>query len=193
MIKKKGPVTEMAARLAELEQEAAKCRQDYLRALADFDNFRKRVERDLSQTQRIALEGLMADLFPVLDNFERALAVAAGAQDSGEVLSDQSSPIQKGIEMIYRQLCDVLAKYGLQRYSCLEELFDPRRAEAVGFVETDEYEPDRVVKELCAGYECSGRVLRPARVMVARPKRAECTKVPEPDEHNGNQENAGSV
>lgn len=190
---KKGPVTEMALRLAELEQEVAKCRQEYLRALADFDNFRKRVERDLMQGRRLALDELMSELLAVLDNFERALVAAAGRQEISDARSEQSSPIQKGIEMIHRQLCDVLGKFGLQRYSCLGEVFDPRRAEAVGFVETNEHEPDRVVHELCAGYECSGRVLRPARVMVARPRRAECAPMPESDQSSRNQGDVGGV
>ncbi|MEO0073441.1 MAG: nucleotide exchange factor GrpE [candidate division WOR-3 bacterium] len=192
MIKeRKGPVSEMRARLLELEQQATKFREEYLRALADFDNFRKRVERDLVQTRRLAVDELIAELLTVLDNFERALAAAAGNQEMRQVMPDTSSPFQKGIEMIHRQLCDVLAKYGLQRYSCLGEVFDPRRAEAIGFVETDDHCPDTVVQELCAGYECSGRILRPARVMVARPKRTESNQTAESASDVRNHGNTG--
>jgi len=176
----KGPVTEMVERLGALEQDAAKCREEYLRALADFDNFRKRVERDLVVTQRLVLEGFVKELLPALDSFERALLVVSGEPERASV--------QKGIELIHRQLCEVLARHGLSRYSCVGQSFDPRRAEAVSFVESGEHEPNVVVAEVCAGYECEGRVLRPARVVVARRKPAGPPEVSEAGGDAGNQD-----
>lgn len=156
---KKGPVTELVARVYELEVLAQKLKNDYLRALADFENYRKRMERDIEAKNRENVERLICDLLPVLDNFERAISVGGNNVQS----------LKQGVELIYRQLAAVLESYGLRSYSCAGEQFDPRRAEAVGFVECvapDDY--NRVVEELCRGYEISGRVVRPARVKVGK-------------------------
>ncbi|MBM3315533.1 nucleotide exchange factor GrpE [candidate division WOR-3 bacterium] len=165
---RKGPVTELAERRADLEAAVKKSTDELLRAMADFDSYRRRVERDAEQRQRVALEALLADLLPVMDNFERALLHIAGGQAPEQV--------EKGIELIHRQLCDVLSRHGLERYSVCGQEFDPRRAEAVSFVHTDEHKPNVVVEEVCKGYECRGRVVRPARVVVSKPKPA-----PEPE------------
>jgi molecular chaperone GrpE len=159
---KKGPVTELEESLVKLDSDCKRLQQDYLRALADFDNYRRRVERDLEANQRIALESLLVDLLPVLDNFERAVAAAEKEAAAGNV--------RKGIELIHRQLRDVVCKHGVADYSCIGQEFDPRNAEAIGYVESAEHAPNTVVTEACKGYTCQGKVLRPARVIVARPK-----------------------
>ncbi len=156
--RKTGPVSQLVARVEELERLTKELKNDYLRALADFDNYRRRNERDLEIKRRERLEALLSDVIGVLDNFERAL----GAE------TDSVDAFKRGVELIYRQLCDVLVGYGLKPYSCLGEEFDPRRAEAVGFVECGEESANRVVEEVSRGYECSGKVLRPARVKVGR-------------------------
>lgn len=158
---KKGPVTRLRERIVELEAATKGLKNEYLRAIADFENFRRRMEREIEARQRAKIEALFEDLIPVLDNFERAL----GAMK----VDDAESGLRKGVEMIYSQLCTVLEQHGLRCYSCLGERFDPRRAEAVGFVEAEEGEDNRVVEEVCKGYECSGRVIRPARVKVIKP------------------------
>jgi molecular chaperone GrpE len=157
---KKGPVTNLKEQL----EESAKCcktyQEEYLRALADYENLRKRTERDGEQSRRLALEMLILDLLPVLDNFDRAVQ-AAGTSPSVE-------GVQKGMELIHRQLREALCRHGLKEYSCVGTEFDPRRAEAISFVHTDEHKPGTVVTETCKGYECGERVLRPARVVVAK-------------------------
>lgn len=158
---KKGPVTELQERVELLEKQVKELNANYLRALADFDNFRKRIERDLVAKQRAGIESLLEALIPVLDNFERALKTE---------INDAGENWKKGVELIYKQLCDLLAQFGLRDYSCLGEKFDPRRAEAIGFLEVEEEKDNQVVKEVCKGYECGGRILRPAKVMVARQK-----------------------
>ncbi len=156
--KRIGPVTQLVARVEELEQLAQELKNEYLRALADFDNYRRRNERDLEIRQRERLDALMSEILPVLDNFERAMGTG----------TDNADALKRGVELIHRQLCDVLVSYGLKPFSCLGEEFDPRRAEAVGFVECEHDNVNRVVEELGKGYECSGRVLRPARVKVGK-------------------------
>ena len=157
---RKGPVTELREKLAEKSDSCKKLEQEYLRALADFDNLRKRTERDSEVSRRLALEALAMDLVPVLDNFDRAV------QTSGEGASAES--LKKGIDLIQRQLREALCKHGVETYSCVGTQFDPRRAEAISFVHTAEQAPGTVVNEVCKGYACGERVLRPARVVVAK-------------------------
>jgi molecular chaperone GrpE len=157
---KKGPVTQLRAQFAEKSAECKNLQEEYLRALADFDNLRKRTQRDSELSRRLALEALVLDLVPVLDNFDRAV------QTSGEAASAES--LKKGMDLIHRQLRETLCKHGVEEYSCVGTQFDPRRAEAISFVHTDEHKPGAVVTEVCKGYACGDRVLRPARVVVAK-------------------------
>ncbi len=157
---KKGPVTQLREKLAEKSDSCKRLEEEYLRALADFDNLRKRTERDSEVSRRYALEALVLDLLPVLDNFDRAV------QTAGEGASAES--LKKGMDLIRRQLCDALSKHGVSEYSCIGSQFDPRRAEAISFIHTDEHKPGTVVNEVCKGYSCGERVLRAARVVVAK-------------------------
>jgi molecular chaperone GrpE len=157
---KKGPVTQLRAQFAEKSAECKNLQEEYLRALADFDNLRKRTQRDSELSRRLALEALVLDLVPVLDNFDRAV------QTAGEGASAES--LKKGMDLIHRQLRETLCKHGVEEYSCAGTQFDPRRAEAISFVHTDEHKPGTVVTEVCKGYACGDRVLRPARVVVAK-------------------------
>jgi molecular chaperone GrpE len=167
----------MKATVARLEQESAESREKYLRALADFENYRRRVQQDISCARRSGREQLMLDMLPVLDNLERALA--ASEPGTG------NDSIRKGVELIHRQLAEALARHGLESFSCLGKPFDPREAEAVSFVESDNHDPDTVVEEVCKGYRCEERVLRPSRVVVAR---ATGAVRPEEDEDTGDTE-----
>jgi len=163
---KKGPVALLKQKLEETGQSCKTYQEQYLRALADFDNYRKRVERDAEQSRRLALERLITDLLPVLDNFERAVQAVGGEREADSV--------RTGMELIHRQLRDALCKHGLEEYSCVGAEFDPRRAEAVSFTHTDEHKPGTVVSETCKGYSCGERVLRPAKVVVAKePERSQ--------------------
>jgi molecular chaperone GrpE len=157
---RKGPVTQLKEQLDEKSSSCKKLQEEYLRAIADFDNLRKRNERDSEISRRMALEALLLDLVPVLDNFERAMQVAQnGAPLEG---------LQKGMDLIHKQLREALCKHGLQEYSCVGTQFDPRKAEAISFLKTDEHTPGTVMSEVCKGYSCGQRVLRPARVVVAK-------------------------
>ena len=155
-----GPVTQLRAQLAERSDSCKKLEEEYLRAVADFDNLRKRTQRDGEVNRRVALEALVLDLIPVLDNFDRAV------QTAGEGANVES--LKKGMDLIHRQLRDALRRHGVEEYSCVATQFDPRRAEAISFVHTDEHEPGTVVSEICKGYASGERVLRPARVVVAK-------------------------
>ncbi len=157
---RKGPVTRLHEQLAEKSAECKSMQEEHLRALADFENIRKRFERDVDVSRRLSLEALVMDLLPVLDNFDRAIRVTG----TGTTVEG----LQKGMELIDRQLHDALRKHGVEEYSCLGTQFDPRKAEAISFVHTDEHTPGTVVSELSKGYVCGERVLRPAGVVVAK-------------------------
>jgi len=157
---KKGPVTLLQEQFQDAEFASKKLQEEYLRAVADFDNLRKRTQRDSEVSRRFALEALVMDILPALDNFGRAAqASCAGATIEG---------LQRGMDLIHRQLLDALRKHGVEEYSCVGVEFDPRRAEAISFVHTSEHKPGMVVSETSKGYACGDRVLRPAMVVVAK-------------------------
>jgi len=169
----------MTIELAKLESDVKALKEQYLRALAEFDNFRRRKEKEFSEFRELANEKLLHDLIQALDNFQRAMASAESASANGapeSQVSAQMEGLKKGIRLIYQQVMDALALHGLQVYSCVGEQFDPRRAEAVGFKECDELPENSVVSESAQGYLCRNRVLRPAMVVVAKkPAREQST------------------
>jgi molecular chaperone GrpE len=156
--------------LARLEAEREEMRQLLIRRQADFENFRKRVERERREDRERAVAALGEAMLPVLDNFERALAAH---QDPGY------EDYRRGFQMIHRQLADLLAEYGIQRMECtVGKPFDPHWHHAFERVETAEHPEGTVLAELQAGYKYRDRVLRPAQVRVAvqpGPRAAEST------------------
>ena len=145
--------------IEELKRQLEERQDRLMRALAETDNVRRRAQRDREDYVKYAAETLLRDLIPVLDNFDRALAAARTAGESGTVVS--------GVELIQRELLRVLEKAGLSRYSAVGERFDPTRHEAIARVVSADRPPDTVVQETAAGYLLGGRVLRPAMVVVA--------------------------
>ena len=132
------------------------------RLQAEFENARRRMAQEQQSFRDYASADMIKSLLPVLDSFERALQV--GASDKSEFHS--------GIELIYRQLQDTLAKLGLRPLSAKGELFDPHLHEAVEMVDDDDAKDHEVLEELQRGYKLKDRLLRPAMVRVARnPKR----------------------
>ena len=127
----------------------------YLRLLADFQNYKRRVEKEKSDLYSYANEKLVTELLDVLDNFERAL----GQGESGD-------GFKEGMEMIFKQLLGVLEKSGLAEIAALGEDFDPNFHNAVMTEETDEYESGKVSGVLQKGYTLNGKVIRPSMVKV---------------------------
>jgi molecular chaperone GrpE len=144
------------------QAEGARLKDQLLRTLADFDNFRKRTRRDLVDAERRAREELLKDLLPVFDNLERAAQHAESATEV-QALAD-------GIGMVMRQFADTLGKVGVERIAALGQPFDPSVHEAVQSLETQEHPPGAVAAELQAGYRLGDRVIRPAMVVVAKAK-----------------------
>lgn len=131
----------------------------YLRAQADFDNFRRRTAKEREELAKYASLKLVEQLVPVLDNFERAI------QASGENQDFES--FSKGVQMIFRQLSQVLDQEGLQQMNTVGQPFNPEYHQAIMQVESDEYEEGIVVEEVQKGYMLKDKVLRPAMVKVS--------------------------
>ncbi len=138
------------------ELEAAEAR--YLRLRADFDNYRKRSDREREEMLRYSLVEPLRALLPVVDNLERALAAQGGLDD-----------LRRGVEMIARQLGETLKKLGLAEVPTIGERFDPRMHEAVMREESDAVATPTVMAEFQRGYWLHDRLLRPAMVRVAVP------------------------
>jgi molecular chaperone GrpE len=146
----------LAAARAETEQ-----RLDDLRRLkAEFENFRKRTQRDQVAARASAASALVTRLLPVTDNFELAISSAEHSQDFEKML--------KGVEMVFGELREVLRSEGVAEIAAEGEPFDPQRHEAVVAVEAEDVEPGTVVAVVRTGYELQGKVLRPAMVKVAQ-------------------------
>jgi molecular chaperone GrpE len=153
--------------IEQIESDLEKARREaggYLDSLqrlkAEFDNFRKRVQKERTEFLKLAAQGVIGDLLPVMDNFERALA--------HEIHGDQVEKFKDGLQLVYSQMLDVLAKEGLSALEPVGEPFDPTRHEALMQVESEEYSEGVIVKVLEKGYVLNDRVIRPAKVMVSK-------------------------
>jgi molecular chaperone GrpE len=148
----------LEARIAQLEAERDELKSTLVRRQADFENFRKRTERERHEESRRTMGHFIQHILPVLDGFERALAV-----HDNPAYEDY----RKGFELIYKQLWESLSKQGLERIEAAGKLFDPHVHMAIERVETNDHEDGFVIDVLQPGYSFHGRVLRPATVRVA--------------------------
>lgn len=145
-----------------LSQQLEEQKNDYLRLAAEFDNFRKRTRRDVSDIIKSANESLIIQLLDVLDNFERALK----SHDENVDMEAYS----RGIALVYDKLLSILSNAGLKRFDAVGEPFDPRFHEALLQVEAEDKEPDTVANELLPGYTLNDKVIRHAKVGVTKKK-----------------------
>ncbi len=136
--------------------------EDYYNRLArlqaEYDNFRRRTRQETESFYKYASEQLAGALLPVLDNFERALAAEGDSVES----------FKSGVDMIYRQLLDVLATEGVKEIPAVGEQFDPVKHEAVLQAESDEYPENTIIEEFRRGYYLKDKVIRPSMVKVAK-------------------------
>ncbi|MBI1319559.1 MAG: nucleotide exchange factor GrpE [Candidatus Hydrogenedens sp.] len=142
---------------AALQAECDSLKDQLLRARAEFDNYRRRMAREMETMRKTAAESLIRDLLPVADNLERGLAHA----------EDRESPLVKGVEMVMKQFADVLSARGLEPVAGVGEPFDPNVHEALAQQPSEEHPADTVVLEYERGYRLGDQVLRPAKVVVS--------------------------
>jgi len=166
-----GPDTaELIATRSELkrvEAENAELKDRFARRQADFENYRKRVERERTETYNRVAADIAAKLLPVLDNLKRALE-AESSVEAAE--SDEFRHFLSGVDLIYKQLNGVLEALGVKPIAAVGEQFDPHVHEAVVTEATDDYEPDTVMQEIVSGYRLGDKLIRPALVKVATRK-----------------------
>lgn len=151
--------------LDDLKGRAAKADEHWerlLRVTADFDNFRKRANRERQESIRYANEALLEKLIPVVDNFDMAVAAAQNTQ------SEATQSLQTGINMIYQQLKQLLFDSGLEEIEAANKPFDPNLHEAVSQMEVSDVPEGQVVQQLRKGYKLRERLIRPATVIIAR-------------------------
>ena len=142
---------------AQKERDAYK--EQLLRAVADFDNYRKRIERERRELSEYAAADVLLDVLPIIDNFERALQAPA---------TGDTEAFKRGIELIHKQMLDLLRKRGVTLIEALGADFDPNVHQAVIHEPSDEHREGEVMEELQRGYKLGDRLLRPSMVKVAK-------------------------
>lgn len=152
----------LAARLAASEAKAQENWERYVRTVAELDNLRKRAQREVENAHRFALEGFLSELLPVKDSLELGLSGTHASEPS-------AADILQGTQLTLKLMGQVLAKRGVEEINPEGELFNPERHEAIGTTPAAGVEPNRVVQVVQKGYLLNGRLLRPARVIVAGP------------------------
>lgn len=144
--------------LAKLATDLDDLRQTLLRRQADFDNYRKRIEKERAEDSRRATARVLEGLIPILDGFEHALAAHREAEYEN---------YRKGFELIYKQLLDNVTRLGAERIEPVGKMFDPHLHQAMDRAETLDHEDGTILQVFQPGYLFHGRVLRPALVRVA--------------------------
>jgi molecular chaperone GrpE len=150
----------LAPEIAQAIEERAQLRARLLRTLAEFDNYRKRVERERLETIERAAESVLRDVLPVVDDLERAL--------DAEASNEAAASYRKGVELIHRQLTELLTRRGVKPIETLGRNFDPHLHQAVSSEAVPGARDGEIVQELRRGYMLGDRLLRPAMVKVAQ-------------------------
>lgn len=146
--------------LAEALEENKRIRDQLLRTAADFDNFRKRSRREVTDASERGREEILKELLPVFDNLERAADHAKGATEVAALID--------GIDLVIKQFVDTLAKIGVEKLDARGQVFDPSVHEAIQQLETEEVPPGNVAHQVQSGYKMGGRLVRPCMVVVAK-------------------------
>lgn len=145
--------------LTSLRQEKNALQDRLLRTAAEFDNYRKRIERERRELSEFAAADVLTELLPILDNLERALQAPAGGD---------ADAYRKGVEMIQRQMVDLLRKRGVTPIEAVGADFDPNYHQSVAHDTSPDHREGEVIEELRRGYMLGERLLRPAMVKVAK-------------------------
>jgi len=169
-------IEKLQGQIAEKDREIAELKDKYLRTLADADNVRKRVRQQSEETIRLQRENLLRELLPLVDNLERAVGAAKGGGNGHSIV--------EGVELVLRGAVDFLKSQGVVPLNVIGEPFDPSRHEAVDHVDSHEHPANTVVDEFHRGYLIGERMLRPARVSVARGRQAKATENSDSDDRS---------
>jgi molecular chaperone GrpE len=151
--------TEPSEALDALRREKDTLQDRLLRTAAEFDNYRKRIERERRELSEYAGADILTDMLPIIDNLELALLASAGGD---------AESYRRGVELIHKQMTDLLRKRGVKPIDAVGTQFDPRYHEAVIHEASDDHREGEVMAELRRGYMLGDRLLRPATVKVAK-------------------------
>ena len=161
--------------------ESEKQHDQMLRTIAEFDNSRKRAEREKEESLKYALESFIKELIPTIDSIERAIQSTKESQDV--------DALAEGVEMIYKGLLSTLEKHGVTPIEAVNEPFDPMQHEAVMHVESENVPENNVIEEWQKGYMLHNRVIRPSMVSVSKGKSEQAaeSEVPNLEEEESNE------
>tara|TARA_B100001123_G_scaffold70320_1_gene78713 strand:- start:273 stop:887 length:615 start_codon:yes stop_codon:yes gene_type:complete len=148
--------------LKEAQEQIDDLNDRVVRLTADYDNYRKRAQRDKTEVRQFANQGILEKLLPVLDNFEMAITA----------VKDADSSVRDGVQMIYDQLLSVLKMEGVEPIDAVGEQFDPNLHEAISQEESKDAEEGEILKQIQRGFKLNDRLVRPARVVVAKASEA---------------------
>ncbi len=154
------PLAALQAQIETMTQERATLYDQLLRRQAEFENYRRRIDRERGETYTRARAEVLLELLPVIDNFERALA---SLENSG----GDAESLRHGVELIHKQFKDALTKFGLEPVESVGQTFDPHVHEAVTIEPTDKHKENTIIEEFQRGYKLGEKLLRPAKVKVA--------------------------
>ena len=174
----KDEVIEEIDETEKLKEQIKEEQNKYLHALADLENSRKRMQKEKHDTTRFAVENVIGEFLSPLDNFENALSFIHQA-------SEETQTWAKGFEMILTQFKDILSSHKVTPFTSEGQKFDPHLHEVLELEETEKHEDGTILQEFVKGYKCGDRILRPARVKVAKaPAKGEEEKPLEEDNQN---------
>ena len=147
--------------LVEAKADALRFKEQWMRAAADFDNFRKRTRKEIEDARLSGREDILKDFLPVFDNLARAIQSAERATEV--------KPVAEGLQMILKQFIDTCARSGITKVATVGAPFDPQVHEAIQQIETNEHPPGTIVAEVQPGYRNGDKLVRAAMVVVAKP------------------------
>ena len=174
--------TRLTRELEEARQLAEENYEKYVRFQAEFENYKKRTQKEHAENSKYSQLPLLRDLIGILDNLERAVEHAKSAPEEGV------DGILAGVEMVAKQLNETFEKHGMQRIKSVGEPFDPTRHEAMGVVETVDAPENQVMEEYQAGYILHDRVVKPAMVTVSKQGQGGAAAEPAPGKEQNQQD-----
>ena len=155
-------LAELEAKLSRLEEENAQLKEQNLRKIAEFENYKRRTEKEFLAHLEFANEELIKDLLPVLDDFERFL------EHAGEETAQNGTSLKEGVTLIYKKMMGILQKKGLKAMESIGTEFDAEKHEALMQVESDTHDSGYIVDEHLKGYLLNDKVIRHSQVLVAK-------------------------
>ncbi len=158
---KKAEAEALQSRVTELEKEAQSNYDRFVRVTADFENFKKRTAREMSDLRKFANEKLLKEILSVVDNLQRAI-------ESGAKTDSGKDKLLEGVEITLKDILRMLEKYGVKEFDSKGEVFNPAYHQAMMQEQTDQYPDNTILSELQKGYTIHDRLLRPAMVVVGR-------------------------